>query len=351
MSHREYSPLHAIIGESPAFISEIQKIPVIARSESCVLIMGETGTGKELCARAIHQLSSRSLGPYVAVNCAAIPVELAENELFGHHRGAFTSAASSQPGLVEAAGGGTLFLDEINSLPLQVQSKLLRFLQEKEYRPLGSTRVNRANVRVIAAANCDVKESLREGTLRRDLYYRLSVWCLNLPPLQERREDIPLLARHFLEQHSRQSTEPVKKFSHDALQLLKQYEWPGNVRELEHAVERAFVCCEQPVITAADLMQKGALPSLDPFQLAKQKVIEDFERKYLRNILYIYQGNISRAAEAAQKERSTFRRLLQKHGIDVRDFKLNGFSARKKLEELSGIKSARRSNDLERIID
>jgi DNA-binding NtrC family response regulator len=321
------------------FVSEIKKIPVIARSESCVLITGETGTGKELCALAIHRLSPRSPGPYLAVNCATLPVELAENELFGHKRGAFTSAGSSQPGLVEAASGGTLFLDEINSLPLQVQSKLLRFLQAKEYRPLGSTQVNRADVRVIAAANCDVKDAVQEGSLRRDLYYRLNVWSLNLPPLQARAEDIPLLARHFLDQHNLQSTTVAKKFSLDALQLLKQYEWPGNVRELEHVVERAYACCEHSIITASDLMRHDTLPSLDPFQLAKQKAIEDFERKYLRSILFIYQGNISRAAEAARKERSTFRRLLQKHGINVRDFKLSGFPAGKQPDGLAGVKS------------
>lgn len=225
--------LCALIGNSPAFVSEIEKISLIAALDASVLNTGETRTGKELCARAIHQLSPRAQGPYVPVDCGAIPVSLAENELFGHKRGAFTDAGASQSGLIEAAHGGTLFLDEINSLPLQVQSKLLRFLQEKEYRPLGSTEVIKSDARVIAAASDDVGKAVLEGRLRPDLYYRLNALQLRLPPLRERREDIPLLARHFLARNNALSVKSIKDFSPDALQLLQQYDWSDNVRELE----------------------------------------------------------------------------------------------------------------------
>lgn len=195
---KERLGLKQLIGENPAFLAEIKKIPIIAKCDASVLISGETGTGKELCARAIHYLSPRASKPFIPVNCGAIPVELVENELFGHKRGAFTGASTSQSGLIHEADGGTLFLDEIDCLPLLAQIKLLRFLQEKEYRPLGSTKMQKADVRVIAATNVDLEAVVREGKLRRDLYYRLNIIPLTLISLRERREDIPLLAHHFL---------------------------------------------------------------------------------------------------------------------------------------------------------
>ena len=237
--------LKQMIGESPSFLSEIKKIPVLAKSDAIVFITGETGTGKELCARAIHYLSPRSRSPFMPINCGAIPVDLVENELFGHEKGAFTGASETRTGLIAEAEGGTIFLDEIDCLPLAAQVKLLRFLQEKEYRPLGSKKMKKADVRLLAAMNIDPQEAVAAGRLRQDLYYRLNVIPLVIPPLRERREDIPLLARHFLLKYAVQFNKPMADFSAEAMQLLQLYDWPGNVRELEHHVERAVVLSDR----------------------------------------------------------------------------------------------------------
>src|SRR5438270_3307488 len=242
-----------LVGESPAFLEEVNKIPLLARCNASVLISGETGTGKEVCARAIHYLSPWASKPFIPVNCGAIPAELVENELFGHERGAFTGAKSSQVWLIQEAEGGTLFLDEIDCLPLLSQVKFLRFLQEKEYRSLGSTKTCRADVRVIAATNSDAEEAVKAGKLRRDLYYRLNVIPLVLPPLRERREDIPSLARHFLAKYAAEFDKQVTDFSSEAIQSLVSYEWPGNVRELEHVVVRAVVLSTQTLIRGVDI--------------------------------------------------------------------------------------------------
>jgi two-component system, NtrC family, response regulator GlrR len=311
----------SLIGVSKTFVDEISKIPLIAQSEASVFITGETGTGKELCARAIHQLSARERGPFVPVNCGAIPVELAENELFGHERGAYTGASTTQPGLVQTAQGGTLFLDEINSLPMLAQAKLLRFLQEKEYRHLGSTTMLQADVRIIAAANVEIEEAVQAGLLRRDLYYRLNVMPLKPPPLRHRREDIPLLARHFLAKYNNESSGTAKSFSIDAMQTLLLYEWPGNVRELEHVIQRTVMLCEQPIIRSADIAHTIAAVSPGSFRQAKAIIVDGFERAYLREVLSSSRGNISKAAQFAKMDRHDLRRLIKKHGIDPRHFK------------------------------
>jgi two-component system, NtrC family, response regulator GlrR len=313
--------LNAMVGKSPAFVAEISKIPPIAKSEAYVLITGETGTGKELFARAIHDLSTRARGPYIAVNCGAIPTELVENELFGHKRGAFTGAGSHQSGLVEAAHGGTLFLDEVNSLPMAAQAKLLRFLQEKEYRPLGSSTTIKADVRVVSAANVDVEEAVNGGQMRRDLYYRLNVMTIKLPPLRDRREDIPLLANYFLRGHGANSNGLAKEFTEEAMHMLMLYEWPGNVRELEHIVERAIVLCEQRLIGSAEILR--AVDGLRPrsFRDAKMAMIEEFERDYFRGLLHVCGGNLTKAARIAQIDKSNLRRLIKKHLIDSRRFR------------------------------
>jgi two-component system response regulator GlrR len=228
---KEELGLGQLIGESPSFLAEVRKIPLIARCDASVLITGETGTGKELCARAIHYLSPRSDRPFVPINCGAIPVELMENELFGHERGAFTGAARAQSGVIQSADGGMLFLDEVDSLSLPAQVKLLRFLQEKEYRPLGSARTQRADVRVVAATNGDCEQLAAAGKLRPDLYHRLNVIPLRLPPLRERRGDIALLARHFLEQHAADAHRPAPELDDEAMLVLTLYDWPGHVRE------------------------------------------------------------------------------------------------------------------------
>jgi len=312
-----------LIGESPVFLDQLRRIPMIAKCEANVLIAGETGTGKELYARAIHYGSSREGRPFIPINCGAIPAELVENELFGHERGAFTSAATLQTGLIEEANGGTLFLDEIDCLPVFAQVKLLRFLQEKEYRPLGSSKIRRADVRIIAASNLNLEEAVANGKVRQDLYYRLNIISLILPPLRERREDIPLLARHFLTRYASELDQDVCDFSSEALRLLMVHDWPGNVRELEHVIERAVVLCEGPVLQPHDLVispagRNGAQQSL---QEAKAKEIARFERDYIQGLLSACNGNITRAAQVAKKNRRAFWQLIQKHQIDVARFK------------------------------
>jgi two-component system response regulator GlrR len=312
-----------VIGQSPAFLDQLRRIPMIARCDANVLIAGETGTGKELYARAIHYGSARAGRPFMPVNCGAIPAELVENELFGHERGAYTSAATLQPGLIDEANGGTLFLDEIDCLPVFAQVKLLRFLQEKEYRPLGSTRIRRADVRVIAASNLNLEEAVANGSVRQDFYYRLNIISLILPPLRERREDIPLLARHFLERYSSELDKEVTDFTTEAMQVLMVHHWPGNVRELEHVIERAIVLCEGSVLEARDLVispaaQNGGQQSL---QEAKATYVARFERDYIQGLLSACKGNITRAAQVAKKNRRAFWQLIQKHQIDVARFK------------------------------
>jgi DNA-binding NtrC family response regulator len=264
-------------------------------------------------------LSPRAFKPFVPVNCGAIPVELVENELFGHKRGAFTSATTSEHGLIHEADGGTLFLDEIDHLPLLAQVKLLRFLQDKEYRPLGSNKVCTADVRLVAATSSDPEEASQRGIIRQDLFYRLNVISLVLPPLRERKEDILLLAKHFLGLYAKKFQKPVQGFSAEAKQRLLLYEWPGNVRELEHVVERALVLTDDELIQGVDMMlsrHKTQSP-LESFSVAKTKYIAQFERRYLQDLLLAYDGNVTHAAVAAHKNRRVLWELIRKHHIDM----------------------------------
>lgn len=321
--------LQQLIGESPAFVEETKKIPVLARSDTSVLISGETGTGKEMVARAIHYLSPRAGKPFVPVNCGAIPVELLENELFGHTSGAFTGAAGARDGLIREAEQGTIFLDEINCLPLLAQVKLLRFLQNKEYRPLGSTRVLTGDVRIIAASNANLETEVAAGTLRRDLYYRLNVVPIVLPPLRARSQDIILLARHFLAQYAAKANSPASSFSAAAERKLLLYDWPGNVRELEHVIERVVVLCTEEIIQEDDIILPGQVDvTRMSFQELKANVISQFESNYLQNVLTACRGNITKAAQVAQKERRTFWALVRKHNIDVQKFRAPDYHER-----------------------
>ena len=315
--------LQQLIGTSPAFLSETNKVPVVAKSDISVLICGETGTGKEMVGRAIHYLSPRAGKPFVPVNCGAIPVELLENELFGHERGAFTGAAGTRDGLIQEAEKGTLFLDEVDSLPLLAQVKLLRFLQDKEYRPLGSTKAIKGDVRIIAASNANLEEAVAAGTLRRDLYYRLNVVPIVLPPLRDRSRDILLLAHHFLAVYAPKLNSPAVEFSPEAQRKLMLYSWPGNIRELEHVIERTVVLCSRRRIEENLIVFPGENDTLTrlSFQEMKANVISQFETNYIQNLLIAYKGNISKAAKAAQKERRTFWQLVRKHKIDVQKFK------------------------------
>jgi DNA-binding NtrC family response regulator len=320
---KEQLELRHLIGKNRTFIAEITKIPTIAKYDSSVLILGETGTGKEVCARALHHLSPRAGKPFVPVNCAAIPLDLIENELFGHERGAFTNAYTSQSGLVREADGGTILLDEIDSLPLLAQVKLLRFIQDKEYRPLGSTKKHEANVRVIAATNVDIEKAIDEGRFRQDLYYRINVVQLTLPPLRERKEDILLLARHFLKKYSAKFDKQADDFSSEAVKKLMCYDWPGNVRELEHLIERAVILSAPGMVQSSDLpLHNRASEVVDePFREAKSKAIEHFEKDYIEKALIRNHGNITKAAMAANKNRRAFFELIRKYHIDVQSFR------------------------------
>jgi DNA-binding NtrC family response regulator len=314
---KEELGMRQLVGESETFLTEIEKLPLVAKCDASVLISGETGTGKELCARAIHYLSRRAGRSFLPVNCGAIPVELTENELFGHVSGAFTGAKTSRRGLIDEANGGTLFLDEIDCLPLMAQVKLLRFLQEKEYRPLGATKTLKADVRVIAATNADCEAAVREGKLRQDLYYRLNVIQLRLPSLRDRREDIPLLAHHFLNKYATEFDKQVSGFSPDAIRKLILYEWPGNVRELEHVIMRAMILSTKPIICAVNISISESEPVPESFQEAKNRMVEQFEKTYIKGLLLSNHCNISRSAKAAQKNRRAFWELIRKHHISV----------------------------------
>jgi len=315
--------LQQLVGESPGFVNLLKRIPQIANCDANVLIQGETGTGKEVYARAIHYRSSRAGTPFVPVNCGAIPVELVENELFGHERGAFTSAMNVQAGLIEEANNGTLLLDEIDCLPMLAQVKLLRFLQEREYKPLGSTRIRRADVRIIAASNTNLAQAVESGRMRRDLYYRINIIGLTLPSLRERREDIPLLSQYFLAKYAATFNKPIEGISTDALNLLMSFDWPGNVRELEHVIERATIMSENSQLEAEDLELPASfeVDHCRSLQEAKAKQIASFEKNYIQGVLRICGGNITRAAQVAQKNRRAFWQLIQKHQIDVSRFK------------------------------
>ena len=314
---KEKIGLKQIIGESPALLDEVRRVPRFARSDATVLISGESGTGKEIFARAIHYLSARADKPFVPVNCGALPEHLVESEIFGHKRGAFTGAATDQAGLIREAEGGTLFLDEIDGLNPAAQVKLLRFLQDGEYRSVGSQQIVHANVRVVAAANADFSLIVREGKFREDLFYRLNVLALALPPLRERRGDILLLAHHILEAQAIIAHTPPKKLSLGALNRLLAHSWPGNVRELENVLTRAIVLCDRDTIELLDLDLPGeAGPEENlSFQTMKSRAVRRFEHDFLETVLSAHQGNITRAARAVKKNRRAFWELLRKHGL------------------------------------
>lgn len=316
--------INGLIGRSPAFTKLLAKLPVFANCDAGVLIKGETGTGKEVCARAIHQLSSRAAQPWVAVNCGAIPAELVESELFGHTRGAFTNAYDERPGLLREASGGTLFLDEIDCLPYGAQAKFLRFLQEKEYRPVGSSKLLHADVRIIAASNSNLPEVIARNQFRRDLYFRLNVLSVQLPPLRERCEDIPMLVQHFLHHFTRQFGRNVIGLAPLVMQRLIRYAWPGNVRELKHVMERAVLTAAGPMLISddIDIEDMGAVTVInESFRDAKARVVENFERVYIEQLLVTCEGNVTQAAKVAQKNRRAFFELMRKYRITPERFR------------------------------
>src|SRR5438067_1800747 len=308
-----------IITRSPKMEDLLRQARLVAESDASVLIYGDSGTGKELLARAIHRASPRSDRPFVGVNCGAIPADLLESELFGHARGAFTGAVAAHKGLFQAADGGTLFLDEIGDMPLPLQVKLLRVLQEGEVRPVGSTQAIPVDVRVISATHRDLDEQRASGRFREDLYYRLNVVSLHLPPLAERREDIPLLAAHILRDLSERYRKPAPTLAPDAMASLVAAPWPGNVRQLLNLLEQAVALTPTSVIPAS-LVQKALkedAAALVPFEEARKT----FERDYLARLLKITGGNVTQAAQLAKRNRTEFYKLLQRHRLEPAMFK------------------------------
>lgn len=313
-----------MIGESPLFLDAIARLKRFTRCDAPVLIEGETGTGKELAARAVHYLSGRREQPFIPVNCGALPDTLLENELFGHAKGAFTDASTAQAGLIAQAEKGTLFLDEVESLSCKAQVALLRFLQEKEYRPLGGSRNLRADVRIIAATNVPLPNLELCGDFRRDLLYRLNIMPVRLPSLRERADDVLCLAEHFLAELRVRYGQPEKYLHPGAIEWMRAYEWPGNIRELENLIHRQFLLATDAAVflgpepvndTEMDAESFGVGIS-GSFNEAKARVIEAFERDYLTRLLDECDGNVSQAAKVAGKERRALGKLIKKHGID-----------------------------------
>jgi len=324
-----------LVGSSNAMRRMRSALDRLAGQDVSILIQGESGTGKELVARALHERGPRRTKRFVALNCGAIPESLIDSELFGHVKGAFTGATSDRPGVFVEADGGTLFLDEIGDMPMAVQSRLLRVLQESEVRPVGGSTERKVDARVIAATHVDLTAAVEHGKFRQDLFYRLNVVVVQVPPLRERLDDLPLLAAHFLKKHG---GEKPPSLSPDALEAMTGYSWPGNVRELENAVEHAIALHHSEVIGPESLpttITRGAAPSttppvdtgvpengeLQPLTEAKRKASAMFEKRYLIAAMERAKGSVSEAARLAGLDRTNFRRLLQRHGLDATTFK------------------------------
>ncbi len=313
--------LHSLIGGSAAMRHMFDMINRFAQSEATVLIQGETGSGKEGVADAIHQCSPRRDGPFVVLDCSAIPEQLFEDQIFGHEQGAFTGAGRQTIGVFEAAHGGTLFLDEIGELPLEVQSKLLRAVETRKVRRIGSTKVVHSDCRLVAATNRDLAAEVNRGTFRSDLYYRLSVAKLNVPSLKERKEDIPLLVEHFLRQLTTSIGNRDPRLPDDFIQRAQRHTWPGNVRELRNAVERACLLPNHPTagFDPAPKQEGGGFGTIDidvPFKVAKQQLVDEFDRRYLEALLAAHDNNISAAARAAGIERMSIYKMIRRLGLD-----------------------------------
>ncbi|EOG5632436.1 two-component system response regulator GlrR [Salmonella enterica subsp. enterica serovar Mississippi] len=310
---------NAIVTRSPLMLRLLEQARMVAQSDVSVLINGQSGTGKEIFAQAIHNASPRNNKPFVAINCGALPEQLLESELFGHARGAFTGAVSNREGLFQAAEGGTLFLDEIGDMPAPLQVKLLRVLQERKVRPLGSNRDIDIDVRIISATHRDLPKAMARGEFREDLYYRLNVVSLKIPALAERTEDIPLLANHLLRQSAQRHKPFVRAFSTDAMKRLMTASWPGNVRQLVNVIEQCVALTSSPVISDALVEQalEGENTALPTFAEARNQ----FELNYLRKLLQITKGNVTHAARMAGRNRTEFYKLLSRHELDANDFK------------------------------
>jgi len=308
-----------LITRSPLMAEVLAQTRMVAATDASVLIRGESGTGKEVLARALHRCSSRCDAPFVAVNCGAIPDNLLESELFGHEKGAFTGASGRQQGLIVEADGGTLFLDEIGDMPLALQVKLLRLLQEHEVRPVGASRSLKVDIRVVSATHRDLEALMRDGLFREDLFYRLNVVTLPLPALNQRREDSPLLAQHFLTQVSQRYGRPLPSFAPDALEFLAASRWPGNIRQLANVVEQCCVLSPGPLLSLSQVQKSVRDESGDIPTLAEAR--RQFERDYLERLLRLTGGNVADAARLADRNRTEFYRLLQRYELVAAAFK------------------------------
>lgn len=320
----ELYSLDNIIGTSREMQKIFKLIATVAPAASTVLITGESGTGKELVARAIHYNSVRKERPFIVLDCGTIPDNLMESELFGHSRGSFTGAVTTESGLLEAANTGSLFLDEVSNLPLPMQAKLLRVLQEKELRAVGSRKAVRVDIRFIAATNRDLSDMVREGTFREDFFYRLNVFPINVPPLRNRKEDIPALAYHFLQKYCGELGRKIPQISTEAMRQLIMQEWPGNIRELENVIHRAVIVCEGSTLKPEHIMPPSDESFDTPKTLAelkkirknlRHKSVEEIEKNFLTSALQRNEWNITKAAEEVGMQRSNFHGLLRKYNI------------------------------------
>jgi two-component system response regulator GlrR len=310
--------LAQLIGEDPKLINLKRRIPIVARFDSTVLLTGETGTGKERFARALHYSSPRASKPVLPVNCGAIPIELFESELYGHRRGAFTGAVNGQPGLIAEAEGGTLFLDEVETLSMASQVKLLRFLQDQIYYPVGSAKPKQANVWILASTNIELPLKIQDGTFREDLYYRLAVISLALPPLRQRQGDIPLLADHFWKIYSARAGRKYEPLSSKVMTALGRHDWPGNVRELQNVILQLALSESDEVLPEELAIPRSGAPGVSDsgsFAQRKAGVIADFEKRYITELLRVHSGNVTHAAQEARKDRRALGRLIKKHRI------------------------------------
>ena len=298
-------PFEMMVGEDPKMREIFDYITIIAQSSGTVLIQGESGTGKELVARAIHNRSPRKSEPFIVMNCAAIPITLMESEIFGYNKGAFTGAFSTRIGKLEMANKGTVFLDDVDSMDVKMQGKLLRIIQDKEFERLGSSKVLKADVRFIAASNKDLKTLIEQSEFREDLFYRLNVFPIKVPPLRERKKDVPLLLEHFTALYAKQTGKEKKQFSEDAVRMLTvEYEWPGNVRELQNLVERLITITKDPVIRSKDLPSVGPRKA-EIRDMTLKEAVNTFERQYIADVLETVGGNKSKAAEKLGIHRNT----------------------------------------------
>lgn len=314
--------LAGIVFRSTRMAGLMSEARMVAASDASVLIRGESGTGKEVLARAIHRASPRANGPFVAINCGAIPEQLLESELFGHVKGAFTGAGNTRIGLFQSANGGTLFLDEIGDMPLALQVKLLRVLQERMVRPVGATRSEPVDVRLLSATHRDLDAAMADGQFREDLYYRLDVVSLTLPRLEERREDIPPLAAHFVQQVAGKYGKPISGFAPDALEALATAAWPGNVRQLYNVVEQSCALTSTQLIPLSLVQRALRLPTMEALTYGEAK--QRFERSYLVQLLKLTDGNVADAARIAERNRTEFYRLLQKYDLTPAMFRSDG---------------------------